>query len=349
MKKKLLACILFILAGLLLFCGIHRFFGPSNYFSEHAEMMMSGYYEQPEDTLDVVLVGNSHVYKFWQGAYGWLQNGIASLAFSTSDMPESVYRNMAEEALKTQSPKVLVLDATAFARDAVEENNRIYLILDNMKFSGNYMDTVDSYCSYLGISGLDRLSYYLPFVQFHSRWSELNKNDFIQTQTSYLNSCYLPDFLSKRVAKGTKHVYTRERRPVAAKTEDVLRDLLDWCLQQETEILFMAAPLLTDEEDQARINYVGDIIAEYGLPFLNFNTEEWFPKFDFKIRRDYQDLSHNNVNGAWKFTNVFGQYLMDTYDLTDHRGEDVYADWDEKADRYMEKIGNYFKYSDEIK
>jgi hypothetical protein len=69
-----------------------------------------------------------------------------------------------------------------------------------------------------------------------------------------------------------------------------------------------------------------------------------FESFGFDVDMDFQDKSHTNINGSWKFTQVFGQYLIDTYGLTDHRGEETYASWDKQAEKYRKKVQDYLIY-----
>ena len=343
MRKKLVKAAVFCAVGAAMLLALQSVLNVSNHFSEHTEMVFEGYYGQPEDTLDAVLIGNSHIYKFWQGAYGWREHGLAALSLSTSDMPAAIMKNMAVEACKTQKPKVVVFDATEFAQASSDDNNKIYLVLRSMRFSRNYLDMIRNYCSYAGISGFDRLPYYFPIIQFHSRWKEIKAGDFVQSYASYLNSCYLKDFMSQTIDE-QPHNATQERAPIGAENERELRVLLEWCREQEFETLFIASPVLLGEERLAMINTVGDIISEYGVDFVNYNDPERFESFGFDVDVDFQDPSHTNVNGSWKFTKVFGQYLKDEYGLKDHRGEEAYASWDEQAQKYEEIIQDYFIY-----
>lgn len=343
MKKNIIKTVLFLAFAVVLLLGLQKVLNVSNHFSEHTEMVFDGYYSEPENTVDAVLIGNSHIYKFWQSPYAWRQNGLATLPLSTSDMPASIVKNMAIEALKTQKPKVLVIDATEFAAAEAEENNKIFLVLNNMKFSRNYMDMIDNYCDYAGITGMDRMKYYFPILQFHSRWNDLRARDFVATYPSYLNACYLPDFLEDTI-EDRPHTATEKRLPIAEKSEAVLRDLLEWCTKQECEVLFIASPVFLEEERLQMFNYVGDIIKEYGIDFINYNDPGAFEQFGFNVAVDYQDKSHTNVNGSWKFTQVLGQYLIDEYGLTDHRGEEAYASWETRAQSYFDRIKEYFIY-----
>lgn len=75
MIKEIVKTIGFFLMGFVIYLGVKELLGP---FDENAEMMFDGYYNQQEDTMDAVFIGNSHIYKFWQGAFAWDELGMAS-------------------------------------------------------------------------------------------------------------------------------------------------------------------------------------------------------------------------------------------------------------------------------
>ena len=258
-------------------------------------------------------------------------------------MPSSAVRNVAAEALRTQSPDVMVFDITPFAAADREENNSIYRLLDNMKLSLNYLDMAEGYCEYAGVEGLEEMEYYIPLLRFHSRWKELQKADFVQTRQSYLNSNYASKFLKRKLGKDAAHSATDVRAEIGQKNEAALRELLEWCGGQEMEVLFYAAPVLR-EDNLERMNRAGDIVEEYGFPFLNFNDEALYAKLGFDEGQDYGDKNHTNLNGSYKFTKALGNYLKETYGLADHRGEEAYASWDEKAEAYGALVGKYLAY-----
>ena len=131
--KKVLKVLVFLVIGFFIYGMVDSVFGVSNQYSEHAEMMLNGYYELEDDTIDVLFVGNSHVYRYWQSTFAWQDYGIASSSLSTSDMPHGAMKNVIIEGCKTQSPKLLVLDATVFANKTDEPSNKIYLLLTSLK------------------------------------------------------------------------------------------------------------------------------------------------------------------------------------------------------------------------
>ena len=349
MKKKIWN-IVKVICFLALFCAIGleatSVMGISNIYSEHAEMMVNGYYETDEDTVDVLFVGNSHVYRYWQGAFAWKEYGLASLALSTSDMPYSVVKDVAIEALKTQNPKLIVFDLTSFVKsndnaDNADSLNKIYLLLNNLKFSKNYLNIISDFCYYNDITGKDMLQYYLPLIQFHDRWSEMAERDFVQTQESYLNSCYEDQFLTYAITDST-HAYTDESGKMEDDCMEALCDICEWINDElDCEVLFYVAPTVRSEWALKRWNAAADVVKSYGIDVIDFNDEGEYELFGFDDLTDFQDANHTNVKGSYKFTNYFAQYIMDTYGIESHTGEAAYASWDEKADAYYDIVSEY--------
>ena len=342
MIKKFITTLAFFFTGFLLFLGVNSILGPN---SEDAEMMFKGYYNLKPNSVDAVFIGNSHTYKYWQPAFAWKEFGMASTEISTSIMPSYVMKNVAIEALKTQKPKLLVFDATAFAQTN-KDDKKFYLVLDNMKFSLNRIDMIENYCKYSGITGMDKLQYYFPITLFHSRWKELSEEDFYQTHPSYLNSTYQEGFLSHGLEEDRTHPSTDERSDIGSGNEAALKDLLEWCSkQQDIEIQFIVPPVVW-KKNLAGYNRVGDLIEEYGMKFFNFNDEKLYELFDFEEIEDFENINHTNINGSFKFTKVYGGYLMKKFQLENHQGKDSYKSWDTQAEDYYKLIRsyNYFKY-----
>ena len=338
--RIILKPILFVLIGLLIFIGILPLFNASNAYSEHAEMMIKGYYELPENTADVVFIGNSHVYRFWQNAFAFKEKGVAATSWSTSNMPFGTARSVLEEVLKTQHPKVVCVEIFMFAHNSTDSNNKIYLILPYMKCSKNKYQMIEDYSNYLSIDKEDRFPYYLPFIQFHSRCFELNKGDFIQTQESYLNSCYQDNWLNSK-ADGLVHTSTDEVLEVPVECEVAFRDFLAYCRSLDTEVLFVAAPDWNGGEKLAHGNYLLNIVEEYGFSLINYNEEALYQTIGIDESIDLQDSSHFNVNGSLKFTRAMSDYLIAKYHLSDKRNDSHYLFYNRCADDYYELIGEY--------
>ena len=77
-------------------------------------------------------------------------------------------------------------------------------------------------------------------------------------------------------------------------------------------------------------------LSEKGIPFLYFQkTGE--ANIDFST--DFRDKHHLNAYGATKITRCIGEFLVNKFEITDHRGDSFY---DERWNRDYEKYQNEF-------
>lgn len=80
------------------------------------------------------------------------------------------------------------------------------------------------------------------------------------------------------------------------------------------------------------MNRVAMLAEEMGVPFVNM-----FEGNPVDFATDcYDAVGHLNPDGATKVTAVIGRWLMENCSLTDKRGEDAYAHWDDNLTLYEE-------------
>ena len=71
--------------------------------------------QEPENTLDVVLIGSSNVYTSWYAPLAYEQQGFTSYALATDSMPGVVIRSAIREVERLQDPQAIVIDLWCFA------------------------------------------------------------------------------------------------------------------------------------------------------------------------------------------------------------------------------------------
>lgn len=99
--------------------------------------------------------------------------------------------------------------------------------------------------------------------------------------------------------------------------EKALRSFLSYCVKKypKTKILFVRTPHLFEENNArmqmifGRTNRIGQIIGEYGFPFLNFEKRK--AEVGIDNQTDFYDANHLNVSGMRKFTKWLSEYLLE--------------------------------------
>lgn len=291
------------------------------------------YYDEKKDSLDVVFVGSSHV---MCGVYPmelYREYGIASYDYTSSALvlPQAYYQVV--EALRHQNPRVLVLDISGVAYGEVKVGSPeyVHVQLDNMKWSVNKIQAINDLIE----EPADRMEYYFPLMKFHTRWKELQPEDF-QPIVGYTKGAHVSDDILSGAA-----AYPIEPKdstaPISRYAETYLRKILDYCRERDVSVLLVNFPLIVDAATQEKYNAVYAIAEEYGLPYLNLLHHLDELGFDFTV--DLKDTSHCNRTGAEKVTSYLGGYLKEHYELPDRRDDPAYQSaWDAAYERYMEEF-----------
>ena len=69
-----------------------------------SRMNVCGFYAEPENSLDVVYVGGSACYRYWEPLKAWKDYGFTSYNFATDAIQPQVIKYILEEIQKTQKP-----------------------------------------------------------------------------------------------------------------------------------------------------------------------------------------------------------------------------------------------------
>lgn len=279
---------------------------------------MDHFYDLPEDTVDVLLLGSSHMGMNVDPSILWKENGIA--AYNCWGSMQQVWNTYyyLKECLKYQNPKLVVMDVygATFNYDyatydnAVKNTQGLRMSLD--KVAAIRTSVEDDYFAYL----------LLGFPTYHYRYSELSEADFhnffwdeesgiqtINTVGEKVQAFSMPDL---QVGNDTL--------PLHPKQEEYLIKIIDLCREENLPLLFVACPYYMDETEAKRFNEIEDIAQAHGVPFLNYSND--CDALGLDSHSDYRDLCHLLSTGIQKYTSFLGNYMKEHYDLPDRRKDE---------------------------
>ena len=107
MKKTFLRIISFLAAFILAFAGMVNVL---DFKYLDSIFKIDSFYKLEDNTVDVLTIGSSHAYQGINTAVLWSEYGIASFNLCGAAQPIWNTYYYLEEALKTQTPKVIILD-----------------------------------------------------------------------------------------------------------------------------------------------------------------------------------------------------------------------------------------------
>lgn len=288
-----------------------------------------GFYLEPKNSLDVVFLGASELYTGFCAPLAWEKYGFTSYPLAVSSMPACLYRPMLAETLRRQKPKIIVVEINAFLYDFDQQDTASGLRrwLDNTPMSANKFRTIRAL-----VPGAERMSYFLRLEKYHSNWRSLRVWGSALTQrlTLQRTGCSLTKGLEVIPKIDTDDVEPKFI-DMSAENEQALRDFCAYAKSLGVEnLLFVRFPHRGAVADPTVLPRVQSVIAECGYPFLDLDTDA--ASLGLDPYHDFADTEHMNVFGMERFTDCFGRYLTEHYDLSGAHSDRVAARWDRCAD-----------------
>lgn len=139
------------------------------------------YKEEAEDSVDVLYFGTSEIYNDVFPTAMYEETGITGMNFAVSHKSAITTYYQMKYALKYQNPKVVCCDFSALFTNKLpthgDNNEQIYRkIVDTMPDADIKLQLIAS--MKMSDRKTDVLSYLFPIFRYHSRWSDLSREDF---------------------------------------------------------------------------------------------------------------------------------------------------------------------------
>lgn len=332
MKRKIvLKIIVFNFIGLWILLGLNSLLKPATLQAK----IIKGFYDEPKNSLDVVYFGDSSIYRGVSPLEIWKEYGITGYDFATpTQRVWDSYYSM-KEIFQYQKPKVMVLDINQFFSDKPMKKAYKSLLYDNMKFGipklEGIMDSVQK--NNFG----NKMGFLFPILKFHSRWSELNKNDFTEYKKTYAYNFKGYSIVKTKKAFDEENFEAKDDNNVIPETVyKYLAKIKELTQENNSELLLVSIPNPITINDE-KVKQVNEWAEENKVKFINFNNTDLIT-IDWK--KDTGDKGvHLNINGARKVSKYLGQYLVDNFQLKDHRGEAEYEKWNSDLADYEKYLG----------
>lgn len=321
--------------------------------SEDGIMQCMAMYDQPKDSVDLLVLGSSHVHYGINTAKLWEDYGIAAYDYSSAEQPLWIAYYYLREFCKTQKPKVVVLDFFSPAAFQDDYDFKYHFLDDQIygfKFSPNKIMMMGA--AFDGkIENLDK--YFPDFFGYHDRYDKLTEEDFSaigKDKSSFKG--YVPLFHETSVPSSS--ISMDEIKAPTDKSVKYLKKIIDYTRDNGMELYITIVPYCANitqqesiiQEEDDRYNWLQDYLAaNENCDHVRFDyTLAHMEDFgiDFESGADIADgNSHLNYYGSIKFSEYLGEDLRKAYGtaiLPDHRGEEAYISWDEHAADVKNKV-----------
>lgn len=299
------------------------------------------FYSQPKNSIDVMVFGSSHAFENVNTALLWKEYGIASFVLSGSIQPMwNTYYYM-KEALKYQTPKVMVVDVYTAAMDSdYMDDSRIIKNVFGMKPS------LDKYEAIKTSAPKELWNQYLfEYAAYHTRYNSLTESDYSKYGSEITNSSAWKGFGANFAVTPAPLSFIdiseiQDKSPLTPKNEKYLRKIITLAQKHNIPLVLIVSPYQLSEEYARRFNTISEIAADAKIPMLYCNKSDILHKIGLNLETDYADNEHMNRMGNTKYTRFLANYLAANYKIIDRRGDELYKSYDVMADDYEGKVEN---------
>lgn len=321
MTKKVIKVICFASIFLILFYEWTRVY---SFKDGDGIYSIQAFYAQPDNINDVIFVGSSNIFENVNTGILWEDYGIASFDLCGSMQPVWNSYYYIKEALKTQSPKLIVMDVLGVLQtEEYSDNSRIIKNTYGMCLS---KDKLEAVCE--SAPKEKWVDYLLEFPTYHTRYNQISKSDLLP----YLGRTNWNAWKGFGINTGTQaqtrpeNFETTDTAELIPKVERYLKEICELCRKKDVELLLVKTPRITCLEDTMKYNRAAQIAEEYGVPYIDFNYR--YDEIGLDFFEDFADRDHLNYIGNVKFTKYLAEYLKNSYDLMDRRGMEGYELYD---------------------
>ena len=310
MKRNILSAgsFLLILALLLVLLSL-AFFPKGNRLEDGIqEPELYGFLGEPENSLDVVVLGDSIPLCSMIPPRLWRDFGYTSYVCASTAQKLCQSEKLLTVFLKSQHPKFVLL-----------ETDQLYL----------EMSTLDVLqCNLEGL---------LPVLRYHDNWKFVRPSQMLRTPDYSCRDSLKGYHLRKTIDALDPEAYmlpTEEAEPIFSAAEAGVRRIKALCDRAGAKLVLYTAPNAATW-NTPRHNAVQALADSLTVPYLDGNLEVT----NLVWQSDTLDKGeHLNLLGAEKVTAWLGTCFASTGLLEDKRGDPAYALWEEDLAEFERRV-----------
>ncbi len=304
--------VFFLLAALML-SGLNRVFLPKWSDEYKSGTTARSFYELPENSIDVLILGSSHVICGIDANHLYAEYGISAYSCGTEAQPILGSYVWLREALRFHELKAVVLDVADVFASSDEASYR--KSFDYMRLSSVKLDGLRRYREINPEMSFG--SYLFPLITYHNRWDELTAEDFDGPADLALRGFYPRGEVRGVEFGGIDLADTDERYPIGEQNLADFLAIVELCEAEGIELVLVETPSI--DFDTASHNAIQAIADEHGLRFMDFNVTSQWPNIDYP--NHMADFKHFNLHGAAAASDYIAAELLSKLSLPDRRGD----------------------------
>ncbi len=316
----------------------------TNYYEAN---LLETIYTMKPNSVDVLVVGPSTTETGWNPFVAWNEYGITSLNYSFSYLPAPIVKNLITDVLKTQKPKVILINVDSLLFDNLNNDKSrkffFYHIFPQLPFSLNKFYMLAKLTKYYKLDF--KTFIYSAFPVIALRHIALNDIKTDNLTLSYLRAAYFRKNSSLAFIRAGKIKTYQVEKPAP---KEYVEELLELCKTSDIPIIFISVPaaiLFTKPyitvDVKKRYDMFFSILQKRQINFIHANQ---FPTVrDLKLTdADSFDEDHLNFWGSKKYTSYVAGILVKNFNLQNKKDNPEYSFWNDAAKEYVKDVKENF-------
>lgn len=313
------------------------------------------FHNLPENSMDVIVLGSSHAQYSFSPNFFYEDTGLYSYVLGSACQPLEVSYQMLREALKTQNPKLVVLETyTATPLRSWCEADSCYVTAEYQMRGMEKINTIN----YLPEEKAK--TYRNDFINYHNDWRTKESFDFL-----FEDDPTNIDLAFGYVPLETTYPFYNWWFPFLNddKSYDVeldeldlesLNNIVNLCKENGIQLLMYFVPMDSIDELNQKYRYkVWNYCEEKNIDYIDF--VDLSEKLDYRIPI-HNDGAHSRTSGASIITNYIANFLKENDYEFNHKDNELlnelyiesidYMDYlllfgEHNPSRYLYRIVNY--------
>lgn len=301
----------------------------------------SKFYDETQNTLDLVSIGNSTVAYGINPCIAWKNFGVTSYNISGQPSHPEIINLAINEVARTQSPKVIYIDINGLTFQKQEEAPEFIKRYVQAMPDGEAKQNVIAQYSFLTDNNSEKD---LEIFENHNDyrnpdfWVSMNQLDY--------SKGYRVSYKMKK-AKDVKTLDKTTILPIQDDGVYYLNKILDTCAKYpQINFIFGKTPRFLNENtinESYMLRSLIPTIQDKGYEYVDWS--EYLEEMEFDAKTDSFDEHHLNIYGATKFTKFYISYLNDKYSIcgtghdeeTENNFNDSYKKFEQDKEKHEKK------------
>lgn len=263
-------------------------------------------FQEPDNTIDVLSIGDSNVYSSIFPLIWWEQEGFTGYTWGQPSQRISETYEYLKQIYQHQKPSIVLIDGNNLFRDKTDINN-----LDSITKA--------------------KLATIFPVISFHKNLNPHKIKNIFGNRYSVMKGYYYRKSAHKVHKNKHRMKFTRKTWEINSLSASTFAKCIHYCKSQGSIPVLISVPNYKGWNYQKH-NALQKIADNNGINFVDLNLAL---KKKINWKKDSVDGGdHLNIKGAKKTTAYLGEYLKNQYGLPDRRGDKKYKQWDNNVEEY---------------